>query len=149
MAQQYYHIGKNGPFPCKAKMGRCPYSGKGVQDHWDNIEDATNAFAAQMAPKYGTTATLLAKDLKKSPKYKFYKSLDDNPKLMTTYKVLKATAKVSAFVIGTTAAATIATMRLTSSLISNKKLGGSRKINAKKLLLTKYWMPDIHSNKWR
>ena len=21
--------------------------------------------------------------------------------------------------------------------------------NPKKLLLTKYWMPDIHSNKWR
>lgn len=51
------HIGPNGPGPCGAGQGRCPYGGaSGLENHFDTMQDAEAAYAVQMAAEgYGAT----------------------------------------------------------------------------------------------
>lgn len=63
-----FHVGPNGPGPCGAGDGRCPYGGEsGLEDHYDKIEEAQGVFEVRMREKYGTLATTEAEEIPPPP----------------------------------------------------------------------------------
>lgn len=147
MAQTFYHISrgkKGGPAPCSARPGHCPLGGQ----HFNTMHDAQVSYEAKLIKQYGRFVTL-----SRGPKYHFYNAIDNHPRAQQIHRnirILKRVGKVGMVATGLAISATMALTRFTASTITGKKMGrGRSKINAKKLLMTKYWMPNIHSNKWR
>lgn len=52
-----YHLSPNGPSPCRAKNGQCPYA-KAGEPHFDNIEAASLAYDQKMRDTFNTFETL-------------------------------------------------------------------------------------------
>lgn len=142
----YYHISKkSGPSICRAKPGNCPFGANAP--HFQTIADAQTHYEQGLARQYGHVPVL-----RKSMKYRFYNRIDNSPRakqLHRTLTVLSVTGKVA---LGVTTAATnlvAGTAKFALSSVSRIVMPKRRKMNMKKLLMTKYWLPDIHSNKWR
>lgn len=56
------HIGKNGPSPCTADKGRCPYGGEsGFENHYSTIEEAHEAYEKMMESEYGDNTPTMSK----------------------------------------------------------------------------------------
>lgn len=146
-----YHITKKGnPGPCRAKPGNCPLGGQ----HFATMKEATDKHEKDLRKQYGSTVTF-----NKSLKYKFYNKIDNSKQsrdLHRSLRILKKSSKGLA-VVGVAAGAVafgvaktaFKITRFTASKILKTPMRKRSRLNAKKLLLTKYWFPDIHSNKWR
>lgn len=145
-----YHIGKNGPAPCRAKVGKCPLGGK----HFPSMDEAQGKYEQDLQKQYGTTTAF-----KRPLKYHVYNKIDNSPNrksLHRSLKILRATGKgtlavaaVGATVAVVTSKTAFKVARFTTSKVLRKPLSRRKRLNAKKLLMTKYWMPDIHSKKWK
>lgn len=154
-----YHISENGPKPCKAKVKDCPYGQRG-EAHYETQQEAYQAFESKLKNEYGALGVKKAKRINRSAIQRFYRQQD---KINSNHPVSQSWAKVQA------ARSIQKTMtghrnslpykkrrkkNLAQKFIQkqNRKMvraltPNSRKV--KKLMMTKYWMPDIHSNKWK
>lgn len=53
-----YHVGPNGPGPCKAEKGNCPYGGEsGEENHYNSMEEAEQAYEQELEESYGSFTT--------------------------------------------------------------------------------------------
>ena len=69
MSQEKWHIGKNGPAKCNARVGHCPL---GVEnDHYPSAIEAQAAYEKRLIEKHGTFSSFKAQvlsDIKKMQK---------------------------------------------------------------------------------
>ena len=142
----YYHISKkSGPSICRARPGSCPFGSNAP--HFPTITAAQTHYEQGLARQYGHVPVV-----RKTMKYRFYNRIDSSPRskqIHRTLSVLHTTGKIG--LAATTAATNLATatVKFAFSTVSRSVMPRGRKMNMKKLLMTKYWLPDIHSNKWR
>lgn len=163
-----YHITDDGPRTCAAVVGTCPYGQKGGQ-HFDNQADAQVHYESTMASKYGQLGSDIAKQRNNSPLQKFYRASDrisqNHPaiKALQARRAVRTQAPTRRNINRQTRRSTkTKLMKKRRSYLSRKSSAfmkkqrgkvkraltpNSRKI--KQMMLVKYWMPDIKSNKWR
>lgn len=157
-----YHITDDGPRRCKAVLGKCPY-GKVQGNHFDDQVAAQKEYESRLVSQYGTLGESVAKKVEFSPLQQKYRNQDRLKNTSPAYKAWSAyrdlkqhTPKQNehSTTRGRQAAKRSKLNRLAKRFIKKnlRKLGRATaptSRNMKKLLLVKYWMPDIDSNKWR
>lgn len=146
MSTQIYHVSRErGPMPCHAKPNNCPIGGQ----HYSNIEDAKEAYIRDLERNYPSHVTIKTrKEIENSLSYKFHhvvvdSSAKNSKNYVKTIKNLNRARKATMFIVGMTVFEVAVTSRVTDSLIKGKQLFGRRKLNAKKLLMTKHWAPKM------
>lgn len=170
-----YHVTEQGPRVCKATMGQCPYA-KGENSHFAEQTDAYNAYEQKLTKQYGAMGTSVARKVNQTPLQKRYRQLDQLEKTSPVYKAFADRQRLRRYTPtrrNTRPSNTRSNrggyrggsrggsrplnraMRRSSSRILRKHTRKFRRAitpnarNIKKMLLVKYWMPDIHSKKWR
>lgn len=161
-----YHITPDGPKRCVASIGSCKYSSSG-SNHFDTVAEAQAVYESDLSKKYGVIGQRIAKKVSNHPLQKFYHMSDELQKsspVVRSYYKMKANR-------------TYAPSRRSPSHNTRRRVASSRKRqnflqrsakkfvrknvskfkraltpnarNVKKMLMMKYWFPDIHSNKWK
>ena len=64
-----YHIGENGPAPCRARPGKCPINPDG-SEHYDNIEEATERYEQKVAEKHDGQNGMISENLSEARKFR-------------------------------------------------------------------------------
>lgn len=59
-----FHITENGPKPCSAEKGQCPYANAG-QEHFSNEAEAVQFYEKTMSETYGKLSNLKTKTTEK------------------------------------------------------------------------------------
>lgn len=159
-----YHITDDGPRRCKAVVGKCPY-GKTSGNHFDNQVDAQKEYEARLVSQYGAMGTSVANKVNLSPLQRKYREQDRLKTTSPAYRAWSTYRDLKNYTPKQTEHRTGSGSRNSNARRSKLNRIGKRFIkknlrklaratapnskNMKKLLLVKYWMPDIHSNKWR
>jgi hypothetical protein len=158
-----YHITEDGPRRCKAVLGKCPY-GKTGGKHFDNQADAQKEYEVQLVSQYGTMGASVAKNVDSSPLQRKYRSQDQLKTTSPSYRAWSAYRDLKTYTPKQTPQTPGGGHRNSARRSHLNHLGkrfikkNLRKLvrasiptsrNMKKLLLVKYWMPDVNSNKWR
>lgn len=164
-----YHVTEQGPKVCKSTMGRCPYA-KGQNNHFENQAEAYQEFENRLTKQYGVLGTAVARRVNNSPLQKKYRALDQLERTSPVYKAISDRQKLRRYTptrrnmrnsrpsgrVGQGGPSRGRSRRrsLPSRMLRKQTRKFARAItpnarNIKKMLLVKYWMPDIHSNKWK
>lgn len=164
-----YHVTEAGPRPCKAKLGKCPYAGRG-NNHFESPQEAQQTYEERLTKQYGSMGKVVAKKVQGSARQKFYRKLHKVETTTPAYKHIAQARKVRQH-MPTSASlrksraytpqgkSTVGRRMLNKTLQRSKRMvkRQGRKLvrratsprTLKKVLGTKYWLPDIHSNKWK
>lgn len=163
-----YHVTDQGPRVCKAVMGKCPYV-KQQNSHFNDQASAYNEYENRLSKEYGNLGKSVAKRVNQSALQKHYRRFDKLEKTSPMYKVLADRQKLRRYTPTRRNSRKFepqrGNRRRSKTLGSRLRRGSSRLLrkqtrkftraiapnsrNIKKMLLVKYWMPDIRSNKWR
>jgi hypothetical protein len=159
-----YHITDDGPRRCKAVVGKCPY-GKTSGNHFDNQVDAQKEYESRLVSQYGTMGASVANKVNFSPLQQKYREQDRLKATSPSYRAWATYRDLKKYTPKQSESRTGGGSRQSSAHRSKLNRLGKRFIkknlrklvrattpnssNMKKLLLVKYWMPNIHSNKWR
>jgi hypothetical protein len=162
-----YHVTEQGPRVCKAVMGRCPY-GKQKDSHFSDQASAYTEYEKRLTSQYGAMGQTVANKVNESALQKHYRRLDKLETTSPVYKALSDRQKLRRYTPTRSNTRRLTSQRNSgrSNTIGSKlKRASSRLLrkqtrkftraitpnsrNVKKMLLVKYWMPDIRSKKWR
>lgn len=174
-----YHVGPNGPGRCGAQIACPFQPGGSKDDgvlasvngvpsdyHFATQEDAQKAFEKKLEVQYGKGSfgfqqeRSRARKRNQSLKQAHYRNLDYAKVLSQNGRPLRAALVKGA--VPMRVARNVArgggkfvggSFGMASKMVNGslRMLTGRRprRLNMKSLLMTKYWMPDIRSNKWR
>lgn len=158
-----YHITEDGPRRCKAVLGKCPY-GKTQGNHFDNQVDAQKEYETRLVSQYGTLGASVAKKVEASPLQQKYRNQDRLKNTSPAYRAWSVYRDLKQYTPKQNEHSRTSGSRQSARRSRLNRMGkrfikkNLRKLvrataptsrNMKKLLLVKYWMPDINSNKWR
>lgn len=166
---QLYHITNKGPRVCKAQIRSCKYSKNGGGGHYTDQASAQAVYEKQLSKKYGEFGTYIAQTVNESKLQKFYRAQErlesSHPTvaaIVTNYRVKRALRNANQDDRGRGSQGSRANRHKLAQWAKRKNKQFVRKQmshvkraiqpnakNLKKWLLVKYWMPDIHSNRWR
>jgi hypothetical protein len=155
-----YHITDDGPRRCSATVGSCPY-GKKAGNHFADQQNAQKEYESRLVSQYGALGASVAKKVDLSPLQRKYRNQDRLKTTSPAYRAWSAyrdmkryTPKQTEKASGRGGARQSKLNHFGKKFIRKnfrKLVKATKPTNSrmKKLLLVKYWMPDIHSNKWR
>lgn len=167
-----YHITEAGPRVCKSVMGKCPYANE-KDSHFNDQASAHTEYEKRLVDKYGVMGKNVADKNNQSALQKHYRRLEKLEQNSPIYRAIAQDKRLRMYTptnrdirlayqrnnrdgsnrrrsrtVGS------AIRRASSRLLRKQMQKFTRAItpnrrNIKKMLLVKYWMPDIRSNKWR
>lgn len=173
-----YHVTPDGPRRCKAQQGGCPYASQ-ADSHFEHADQAQHQYEKNMKAQYGVVPVLTRsakvrlrtyRRLDEGAKLKNFlsqPSRDNYQKYRQMSKIRKAlndrddmrSRRGRGGVGGgrrggrsrRRGSLPMRMLRGTVRSFTRPVVKSVRKMKPtpKKMLLTKYWMPNIHSNKWR
>ena len=159
-----YHITEDGPRRCKAVVGKCPY-GKTAGNHFNDQATAQVEYESRLVKQYGPMGATVARKVEFSPLQQKYRNQDRLKNTSSAYRAWSVYRDLKNYTPKQTERNTQGGSNRSSAHRSKLNRFGRRLLkknlrkfarataptskNMKKLLLVKYWMPDIHSNKWR
>lgn len=159
-----YHITDDGPRRCKAVVGKCPY-GKTAGNHFQDQVAAQKEYESRLVSQYGSMGATVARKVDFSPLQQKYRNQDRLKNTSPAYRAWSAYRDMKRYTPKQTEHQSGRGTRQSNNSRSKLNHFGKKFIrknfrklvkastptsrNMKKLLLVKYWMPDIHSNKWR
>lgn len=159
-----YHISDKGPRRCKAEVRDCPY-GRAGQEHYSTAAEAHTVYEKKLSETFGVVSSYSKIERIRQNNYQDMDNIRHLVNKVTTPAKVAAVQTVKMYRLATNKNFRRALKSATTDYImkryrqrnklSSKILKRVSKVakeifnNADKILMTKYYVPDIHSDKWK
>lgn len=159
-----YHISERGPRLCKAQVRDCPY-GRAGQEHYGTQEEAQVVYEKKLSETFGVVPTYSKMETMRQNNYQDLDHISHLVKKVTAPAKVAAVQTAKMYKLATNKNFRRALRKATtdymlkryrqrnklSARILNRVSKAAKEIsnNADKILMTKYYVPDVHSDKWK
>lgn len=142
-----FHNTPDGPAPCRAQNGRCPF-GKNNEDHYSTKDEAQEAYDSKMSNKYGTTNSHKRKTSTSHSPSSNHRPMSQALRTHLRPAGRNSRASSGAFTRPARTSASANSVRKFAKDQTSRAVRAGRD-NYKTLLMTKHWVPDPDSDAWK